>query len=250
MNRDEKAQPTVDEIVAMLGKTSLPTVLVEGKTDIIFYRSVEENLCDIGIDMLPAGSKGAVLEIRELIKNKATPAPITFVVDKDLWVYPEFPVTKPQEGLLMTAGYSIENDAFEDGEIVKLMHRDEREKFKVDLSKFIYWYALAVDRTRRGGTSEFKTHPGKVLDDPEFYEEQTTLAGGEIYPEEFRSRIEHSYGTLLRGKSLFWLASRIFSAKSRKVKFAEKQLMEIGACSGGPRIAALTEAIRLEFAGN
>lgn len=249
MSRDEKAQPTVEEIVAMLGKTSLPTVLVEGKTDIIFYRSVEESLSDLGIDMLPAGSKGAVLEIHEIIRKKPIQTPITFVVDKDLWVYPEFPITEPREGLLMTAGYSIENDAFEDGEIIKLMHRDERATFNEDLSKFIYWYALAVDRSRRGGTSEFKTHPGKVLDDPHFYDEQTRLVEDEVYPEEFRTRIERSYGTLLRGKSLFWLASRIFSAKNRKIKFAEKQLMEIGACSGGPRIAALTEAIRLEFTG-
>lgn len=64
-----KPRPSVDELFALLKKTTIPTILVEGKDDIIIYRRIEDDLDDIGVDMLPAGNKGSVLELREKIKN-------------------------------------------------------------------------------------------------------------------------------------------------------------------------------------
>lgn len=36
-----KAQPTVDELVALLKRTALPTVICEGSDDLIVYRRLE-----------------------------------------------------------------------------------------------------------------------------------------------------------------------------------------------------------------
>lgn len=58
----ERTTLTVDEIFETLKRTSLPTVLVEGKDDIIFYRAIEKDLKEFGVDMLPRGIRGRCLE--------------------------------------------------------------------------------------------------------------------------------------------------------------------------------------------
>lgn len=246
MSSREKPRPTVEELVALIERSSLPTVLVEGKDDIIFYRSIEEDLTDLGIDMLPAGNKDYVLQVREKLACAKLRAPVVFVVDKDLWVYPEFSMEPAHQGVVLTGGYSIENDVFEDGGIIDLMYKDERANFLIELERFVFWYALAVDRKRRGADGGFRQHPGRILDDKTYYQTQTVLEEGEVYPEEFRARIFDSYGNLLRGKSLFGLVSRIFSAPARPTKLSVKQLMEIGARRKGPKLLDLANSIRLK----
>lgn len=239
-----KAKPTPEELTALIEKSSLPTVLVEGPDDIIFYRSVEEELADLGIDVLPAGNKDAVLSIRGCLDQTKLLSAVVFVVDKDLWVYPEFPREIECEDVITTTGYSIENDLFEDANLLELMYESEREKFADELRRFVFWYALAIDRNRRLRISGYRTHAGKILDDIAHYEAEIELQEGEIYPEDLRSRIMESYGSLLRGKSLFSLLSRVFSADGRPVKFGNRQLMELGSRRKGPRVFALTQSIR------
>lgn len=247
MNGSEKARPTVDEIFELLKRTSLPTVLVEGKDDIIFYRSVEHELRDLDVDMLPAGNKGAVLEIRQKIKAEAISAPIVFVVDNDLWVYPI--VTRPEDldDIITTTGYSIENDLFVDGELESLLKPEEIADFKIELKQFVRWYALAIHRSLNGQPSSFRLSPGKVLDDEDFYKIETALQVGEAYPEALFEKIQSNYGCLLRGKSLFALLLRQLSAKKRHVKFGGKQLMEIGASRKGSHFRKIQASVRKAF---
>ena len=63
---------TKEEIIATIKHSSIPTVLVEGKDDIIFYRKLEEEeeFYDFGLDILSAGSKSAVLSIKKEIESK------------------------------------------------------------------------------------------------------------------------------------------------------------------------------------
>lgn len=240
----EKARPTVDEIYALLKRTSLPTVLVEGKDDIIFYRSVEHELRNLDVDMLPAGNKDAVLEIRRKIKEGPIMAPIVFVVDKDLWVYPIAGRPDDLADLVTTTGYSIENDLFVDGELESLLSHEERECFRADLNRFLRWYALSVDRNIKGRESGFRTHAGKVLDDHEFYTAEITLQEGEIYPDALFENLQSDYASLLRGKSLFALILRQLSAKNRPVKFGGKQLMAIGAARKGPHFQKIYSSLK------
>ncbi|MDR7057751.1 hypothetical protein J2W70_005152 [Pseudomonas koreensis] len=240
----EKPRPTVNEIFELLKRSYIPTVLVEGKNDIIFYRKVEEDLQDYGVDMLPAGNKGAVLELYEKIKNEPTPAPVVFVVDNDLWVHGHFDGDQRPDGVITTRGYSIENDMYEDGELEILLNRDERDHFTGSLSKFVNWYALAVYRKINGGASTFRTHPGKILDDNIYYDSEIVLAKGEQYPDAFKKSILEKYSSVLRGKSLFALLLRQLSAKRREVKFGAMQLMELGAARKGANYQRLSLEIR------
>jgi len=240
---NNKPHPTADELYALLKRTSLPTVLVEGKDDIIFYRKIEEDLRSLGVDMLPAGNKGAVLELLRRISENPVPTPMVFVVDKDLWVHHVNDGEKP-DAVITTQGYSIENDLYLDGELESLLSMEERRVFREELDKFVYWYALAVARKLQGSDSTFRTHPGKILDDEEHYASEIALSEGEAYPEEFLDVIKNNYSSLLRGKSLFALLVRELSSKRREVKFSVKQLMEIGAARRGGNYQQMSRSIQ------
>ncbi|WP_419793896.1 DUF4435 domain-containing protein [Pseudomonas palleroniana] len=240
----EKARPTPDELYELLKRTSLPTVLVEGKDDIIFYRKVEEELRSFGVDMLPAGNKGAVLDLYKKISEKPVSSPIVFVVDNDLWVHGYTEGEESSYDVITTQGYSIENDLYVDGDLESLLSADEVAKFHAELDKFTHWYALAVDRKLRGVDSRFRTHPGKILDDEEYYSSEVTLFEGEPYPQSFLEYIRSNYSSVLRGKSLFALLVRELSSKRREVKFSVKQLMEFGASRKGGNFKRMSESIR------
>lgn len=241
---NNKPHPTADELYALLKRTSLPTVLVEGKDDIIFYRKIEEDLRNLGVDMLPAGNKGAVLELLRRISENPVSSPMVFVVDKDLWVHNHLGNGEIPSEVITTQGYSIENDLYLDGDLESLLSVDEREVFREELGRFVYWYALAVARQLRGEHSAFRTHPGKILDDEEHYSSEIALSEGEAYPEEFLDVISNNYSSILRGKSLFALLVRELSSKRREVKFSVKQLMEIGAARRGDNYQQMSRSIQ------
>ena len=241
---NNKPHPTTDELYALLKRTSLPTVLVEGKDDIIFYRKIEEDLRSLGVDMLAAGNKGAVLELRRRISENPVSSPMVFVVDKDLWVHNNVNGGEDPEEVITTHGYSIENDLYIDGELEDLLSVEEKHAFREELNKFVYWYALAVSRSLRGAESAFRTHPGKILDDEEHYAAEIALSEGEVYPEELLGTLRDNYSSLLRGKSLFALLVRELSSKRREVKFSVKQLMEIGASRRGVNYQQMSKRIQ------
>ncbi|OSQ29410.1 DUF4435 domain-containing protein [Thalassospira sp. MCCC 1A03138] len=228
-----KVTPTVDELFELLKRTSLPTVLVEGKDDIIFYRSVEHELKFYNVDMLPAGNKHSVLKLFDKLSGIQTSAPIVFLVDKDLWVHATRDSWGVSDEIITTNGYSIENDLFSDGDLEALMEPDEKIRFNSELSKFVRWYALAVSRSLSGKESAFRTNPGKVLDDDDFYDEEMRLLEDETYPEDLFNEIMEEYHFFLRGKSLLSLVCRQLSSRRRKVKFGSKQLIAFGASRKG-----------------
>jgi len=241
---NSKARPTVDELLEVLKRTNLPTVLVEGKDDIIFYRSIEEELRDLGIDMLPAGNKDAVLELRRRLREQNVSSPFAFVVDNDLWVHTGFPDSESFEDIITTDGYSIENDLFSDGQLLGLLNSDEKEKFERELSRFCRWYALAVHRHLREGPYAFRTHPGKVLDDEDHYCKTTALREGEQYPDELLKEMLEHFIRIVRGKSLFAVLHRQLSRAGRPVKFSERQLMAFGASRKGENFQRISKLVR------
>lgn len=242
---NNKSRPTVDELFELLKRTGLPTVLVEGKDDIIFYRRVEEGLSELGLDVLPAGNKHAVLQLRDKLYDQPIKKTVIFIVDNDLWVHSGQEIDDAR--LLTTEGYSIENDIFLDGELCGLLDKNERSKFEAELERFIRWYALAVSRQLRGLACEFRTHPTKVLDDPGFYEQQLKLLDDEAYPDELFGEISSNYQSLLRGKSLFGLLLRQLSGAHRRTKFGAHQLLEIGAARKGNRYERICTLVRDAF---
>ncbi|HBB7252476.1 DUF4435 domain-containing protein [Escherichia coli] len=229
MKKKENPRPSLDEIYETLKRTSLPTVLVEGVDDIYFYRRVEEELSDIGVDMLPVGNKDGVLALYERIQSDPISAPVAYVVDKDEWVY--FGVPEDSGEIITTNGYSIENDLFSDGDLISLLTMNEKDKFNTELELFLKWYTLSLVRNRVHNQENisYREHPNKVLDDQDFYEKSIKLNEGEDYPDNLYSKIHSEYHHMLRGKSLLSLLIRIFSNRDEGAKYSRQQLIEFGA---------------------
>lgn len=238
------ARPTIVELFETLKRSSLPTVLVEGKDDIIFYRALEDELQEFGVDMLPAGNKHAVLDLQRRIIENPISAPVIFIVDKDLWVHSQGSTEENTCGLITTDGYSIENDLFSDGDLKSLLSAEEKITFDRELHKFARWYALSISRQLNGETSPFRTHPGKVLDDEQFYTDEVTLKQNEPYPERLFGEIHSNHARIMRGKSLFALLLRQLSSPKRNVKFSSKQLMAVCAARKGENYQKIHTSIR------
>ena len=100
-------QPTVDELVAMLGHAELPTVIVEGKDDMRIYRWVEGRVGSQNANVLPAGGRENLLSVYQR-RNEFTHLPVAFVADRDLWLFSGIP--EIYHDIIWTLGYSIEND--------------------------------------------------------------------------------------------------------------------------------------------
>lgn len=240
----ELPRPTVDELFEAIKRTHLPTVLVEGSDDIIFYRKIEEDLKNYGIDMLPAGNKSAVLDLYERIKNSNIRSAILFIVDNDLWMHKPPDNFDDYKEVIRTNGYSIENDLYSDGALENLLNETERSNFHEELEKFTQWYALSVSRNLNGIESSFRTSPYKILDDQDYFEKETKLSPSEKYPNDLYNEIIENYQNLLRGKSLFSILLRQLSSKNRRTKFSNKQLMEFGASRKGPNYQKIRDSVQ------
>lgn len=242
-----KIEPTKEELLATLRHSNLPTVLIEGYDDIIFYRRVEQEFNNFKIDMLPAGGKQTVLWLKNELRKKPVNIQVACIVDQDTWV--NFGIPDDIDDVITTYGYSVENDLYIDGDFEKLLLDDEARVFKHELSLFIYWYALALFRHTQSHDGEdlcsYREHPNNILDNN--YDNHISLNKEEIYPEELRKDIEDNYKLKLRGKSLIYLLMRRLSSKNRIPKHNHKQLMDIAAARKGNNYIRLVNLLKDRF---
>jgi hypothetical protein len=238
-----KAQPTVDEIIGLLKKTALPTVVCEGSDDLIIYR----RLSHLGVSVLPAGGRKNVLQIFDRRSEIPAAVKVAFVADQDIWVNTGIPCTYSSSVLLFTDGYSIENDVFCDGNLEELLVGTEVAKFQIELRDFVQWYALALARHLIDPTRPIATHPHQVLD-PARRPKLLALEPGELYPATTSLALLSDYKRLIRGKSLLGLLTRNTNSRPGQPNHSEKALLEMVAARPGPNLARLSTAIEGLFA--
>lgn len=242
----EKASlPTIDELVALLSRTSLPTVIIEGQDDVIVYRKMEEEFAEFGVSVLPVGGRINVLKIYDKLIGSLHRKKLIFIADLDLWVISNVPEKYVSENLIFTDGYSIENDVFRDLDIKGVMTKDEKTSFDKDLSRFSYWYSLAVKRNvDEEVESDLSLFPGRILDDPLAYDLHTKLKLDEQYPAEILSKVENDYFRFIRGKSLMHLAYRQLGRAGRDQKIPMGSFMGIAPSRRGPLLENIFERVR------
>ena len=220
-----KREVSLEELISTLERSSLPTIVVEGKYDIIIYRKIEELLEDI-VDVLPAGGRGKVLGIFDSIKTnpKLQAKKLIFIDDKDTWVNTGIPTKYQQDILIFTNGYSIENDVFIDygcEQILEIEDSSIKNQFLADKEKFIHWYALALQATLNGENltkeREIARDPNEVLGNE--YSKFIALTANEIYPTELQSNLKENYPLQIRGKSLLNLFRKHLKHHSSKAMF-------------------------------
>lgn len=240
----EKVDLTPDEIVALLRKTFEPTVLIEGKDDIVIYRKLE----DISeVSVLQTGGRNTLISVfnrRSEFQGKK----VAFIADKDCWCVTGIPQEYINERLIFTNGYSIENDIFVDVNIINMMDRNEKKLFNQEVNMFIDWYSLAIKRFIEQGNQSLKDHPNKILDDLNKYNELCKTLGEEIYPDEIKQLISKDPIYKIRGKSLFDLALRQLGKPSRNVVHRNSKIFfDFAAANPGENINKIFRDVKRIF---
>ncbi len=217
---------TVDELLATLSRTSLPTVVVEGKDDLIVFRQLEYRLSTLGLSVLAAGGRGAVLELFNRRTEINSGVRVAFVADKDLWVMNGLPDEYLDDRLIFTDGYSIENDVIRDGGLLRLMSPVEQNRFHTELRRFTGWYAGQL-HTNSGAVG---IHPNVVLD-----------PSTEVFaaPAALIQYLLDNFEALVRGKSLMALLIRQLSYTGRAARHHHHALMEQVATNPGPLLGRI-----------
>jgi hypothetical protein len=241
--------PTVDEPVAHLKRSSMPTLLVEGTTDASVCRHLEERF------NLPAGTvlhccgRDCLLALfRRQYEFKEVRT--AFLADRDMWLFSAIP--RDYEEVLFTCGYSIENDVLDGEAVERLLDRDEAKEFQAVIDGVCRWFALEVDKALKGIPATFDIHvnqlipPGKRQLDPKWcqqYDLQDSPAG--LFVE-----IRSNYRTKPRGKQLLQCLVRFLSATSRASKFSKANVLEIATKSPEHnRLDTLARAVQSRLLG-
>jgi hypothetical protein len=234
---------SVDEIVETLKRTHLPTIVVEGRDDVIVYRRIEERLSSIGADVLPALGRDKLLKVFDRRDEFPGSARVIFIADKDTWVHGSIPTEYCDQVLIFTDGYSIENDLYRDGQLENLLLDAERQTFEHELDKFISWYAVALSRHLADGNENISLHPNHVLDH-RCFSDLIALRHGESCPQELSDQIRSDYPRILRGKSLINLLVRQTTRPGRQPTHKHQALLEIVAVNPGPLLQEIEGSAR------
>jgi Protein of unknown function (DUF4435) len=233
---------TVDEVIALLKKTSLPTVIVEGSDDMIVYRRFEDNLVHVGVSVFPVGGRLKVLEVFNRRHEIPVSVKAVFIADQDTWINSGIPLEYQDPKLLFTNGYSIENDVYRDGKLWELLQIPERGRYKAEINTFVEWYALALSRHLADSTCPIALHHDHVLN-PMQKAALFALQPAEAYPNALRQEILNDYGRVLRGKSLFPLLIKHTNAKGRGVRHTDTGLFEMVAANPGALLKDLLRRV-------
>ena len=85
-----RTPPTVDELVETLRRSSLPTLLVEGRDDMVVYRWLESTDCEEPVDVLQCGGRSRLLKVYER-RNEFARLRCVFLADSDMWLFDKVP---------------------------------------------------------------------------------------------------------------------------------------------------------------
>ena len=105
---------TVDHWVGVLRRSNIPTIVVEGKMDIVIYRRLLERVGIQQTILLAADSRNKLLQVYERRREFAH-VPVVFIADQDMWIFSGIP--EDHADIIWTQGYSIENDLYISAEL-------------------------------------------------------------------------------------------------------------------------------------
>jgi hypothetical protein len=228
---------TVDELVATLKRSNLPTILVEGADDVMIYRQIERQFGARKVNILPCGGRNTLLKVFER-SSEFPHLKVHFMADKDMWVFESVP--EKYATISFTNGYSIENDLYADGfkRLDELLDADELVHKAALLENVAEWFASEVEKYLNDGKemklSEVTLLSPKVMEKSENHFTVTFLAErGVVKPTPQMVQLVHAENyKRLRGKYLFEIYTKIFEfyRKAKDVKaviYHKTHLMDI-----------------------
>lgn len=217
--------PTEDELVDTLRRSSLPTVLVEGRNDMPIYRWVEERLGSREASIQAAGDKNRLLAVFRR-RQEFSHLPVAFVADRDMCLFSGIP--SEYDGVIWTAGYSIENDLYVDAELENLLCAEETSLHQQLLEAIVEWFAFEVEECLAERYFKVSYHCNDVvpLGQTKMGEGFVSSRGFRPPGEEIYQQIRRAYQLQLRGKLLFQMLIRFLSARGRCRKYSYDDLYD------------------------
>ena len=226
--------PTVDELVAVLRRSNLPTVLVEGQEDMRIYRWVEERIGSQKANVQPTGGRENLLSIYAK-RHEFADLPVAFVADRDMWLFSEIP--SDYRELIWTEGYSIENDLYAGADLETLLEAEEAQEHQQVLDTIVEWFAFEVEEwfafeveeCLAGKPFEVKIHCNRVVPLGQTQMDVNFRKSRGFRPpaEEIHRQIREAYQLQLRGKQLFQMLERCLNARQRGTRYNISSLHEI-----------------------
>ena len=220
-----RSDMTVDECVAALHRTYLPTVIVEGKDDMQIYQWTERRVGIQKANVLPVGGKETLLAVYKR-RNEFAHLPVAFVADKDLWLFSGIPPI--YHDIIWTEGYSIENDLYAGASLENLLNADEVEEHQQVLTSIIEWFAFEVEEHLANKPAQVDKHCNEIvpLGQTEIDRGFRNRRGFRPPSGKLRQQIKDEYQLQLRGKLLFQLLIRFLNAPGRGTPYSVLTLHE------------------------
>ena len=218
----------VNEIVTMLKRTNIPTVLIEGVCDVKVLRFIEERAAYSvkGIDFIPCGGKEILFNVYKR-KNEFPFKKVVFLADRDMNLFQDR--TKHLKEIIWTKGYCIENDIFAGSNLLKFLNKKERSEFETTIKEICRWFTFEVEKYLRGEKFNVEYSIYKICS-----EHSSKLCSKFLVEIGFRQPdgellkdIIINFKFKLRGKQIFQVLERILNSKKRYSKFSKNNLIEL-----------------------
>lgn len=242
-----KAQLTVPEVIGAIKKSSAINIIIEGKDDIIAYRSFEDRLIEETGEMIlliSAGGRDNLLQIFESLRDESSLDSCYFICDLDLWAFTSIPQEFRNDRIVTTNGYSIENDIFRDYDIGNLLTATEASNLNNDLAYYLRWFAVSVYKKMANDNCSTSDHPNSIIDNKKDEEEVDSLLSCNAGAQNIFGLISGDHKKYLRGKSYVALHSKQLNAPKRRPKHSDLSLFEHAVAANGPMLQSLYEDVR------
>jgi hypothetical protein len=217
---------TPEEIVESLKRSQLPTILVEGREDMSYYRWMELDANIDTVDVLPCGGRDALFSVFER-RKEFSHISCVFVADRDLWLFSSIPAIYKE--IIFTEGYSIENDVLNGSSVHNLLNSNEIIKFDKIANCLSEWFAFEIEQFRCSKDYKIDIHPNHIVKLGTYEINHDALS-----PRLFRKpherlvkSIRKQFKIKIRGKTLLDLYSRILNSPEREAKHSKKAIIEI-----------------------
>ena len=215
---------TVDEIVAALRHSSIPSIVVEGSDDVMIYRWILRD-ADISDERLfPCTGRNNLLKVFSR-RNEFPSTPTLFIADKDVYVYNGIPTE--YSDVFFTWGYSIENDLYYGRSIDQLLTKEENKSYEKAIKNFIRYYGCQFEKLKENRHYNFRLSPFVILDSN--YELVTDKVENNFSEptQETCNYLLDNYDLVVRGHSVFQLLQLFLSKSGRDVTHSTHSLYEL-----------------------
>jgi hypothetical protein len=204
---------TAAEILAYLRSSHLPSLLCEGADDVRHLTLLERYVSSLNV--LPVGGKEALLFLLE--RSSEFSCQNLFLMDRDDWVINPVPANVEQcQNVVLTEGYSIENDLLASLDIDKLLRIDEVITKDKAINCLGPLMAASVPQSRKS-RFDFQTKLSRVIDVfPELLSKPALIYLENNQPNgDCVTKFKANHLVLYRGKTLLQIYSKILGERGR-----------------------------------